>query len=59
MRNAAIARSAWLAALLVGLLAGAARAQQDADYQGIPYDGRPLASVDLGTREGTALMQAQ
>jgi gluconolactonase len=57
--SAAIARSAWLAALLAGVLAGAARAQQAADYQGIPYDGRALASVDLATREGVALMRAQ
>ncbi len=59
MKRAAIARSACMAALLAGLGAGEARAQQAADYQGIPYDAAPLASVDLATHEGTALMQAQ
>ena len=59
MTSAAIARTAWLAALLAGLAAGGARAQQAADYQGIPYEARPLASVDLATHEGAALMQAQ
>lgn len=59
MTRAAIARSACVAALLAGLAAGAARAQRAADYQGIPYDSTPLASVDLATRDGAALMQAR
>ena len=54
MKRAAIARSACVAALLAGLAAGTARAQQTADYQGIPYDSTPLASVDLATHEGAA-----
>jgi gluconolactonase len=55
------ARIAWavLALLPIVLTAGVARAQQAADYQGIPYEGMPLASVDLATREGTALLEAQ
>jgi gluconolactonase len=59
MKRAAIARLACVAALLAGLAAGGARAQQAADYQGIPYDSTPLASIDLATHEGVALMQAQ
>ena len=59
MTRTAIARSRWAIALVAGLAAGAACAQQNADYQGIPYESSALAAVDLATRDGAALMQAQ
>jgi gluconolactonase len=59
MTRTAIACSRWAIALVAGLAAGAACAQQNADYQGIPYESSALAAVDLATRDGAALMQAQ
>ena len=59
MTRATVARSRWAVALLAGLAAGAARAQESVDYQGISYDSSVLAAVDLATREGVALMRAQ